>query len=108
MDVDAVTANGNCKYSDRKFFLAPVVSPVWNEKLIVGRNVCSGDDKDLVGEIWVNVPVCVLTSGIQRIIDVRDIAFKDMSFWIEGVSCLITVCDDIVRLVGWISNCLQC
>ncbi len=108
MDVDVVTANGSSEYGDRKLVLAPVVSPVWNEKLIVGRNVCGGDDKDLVGEIWVNVPVCVLTSGIQRIIDVRDIAFKDMSFWIESVSSLITVCDDIVRLVGWISDCLQC
>ena len=108
MDVDVVTANGSSKDWDGKLVLAPVVSPVWNEKLIVGRNVCGGDDKDLVGEIWVNVPVCVLTSGIQRVIDVRDIAFKDMSFWIEGVSCLITVCDDIVGLVGWIGDCLQC
>jgi len=106
VDVDIVTANGSSEYRDRKLVLAPVVSPVWNEKLIVGRNVYGGDDKDLVGEIWVNVPVCVLTSGIQRIIDVRDITFNFVSFWIEGVSCLITVCDNIVRLVGWISNCL--
>jgi hypothetical protein len=107
VDVDVVTANGSSKDRDGKLVLAPVVSPVWNEKLIVGSNVCGGDDKDLVWEIWVNVPLCVLTSGIQRIIDVRDIAFNDMSFWIEGVSCLIPVCDDIVRLVGWIGDCLQ-
>jgi hypothetical protein len=108
VDVDVVTATGSCEYRDRKLVLAPVVGPIGNEELIVGGNVCGGDDQDLVGEIWVNVPVCVLTSGIQRIIDVRDIAFKGMSVWIEGVSCLITECDDIVGLVGWISDCLQC
>jgi len=106
VDVNVVTANGSCESRDRKLVLAPVVSPIWNEELIVDGNVCGGDDQDLVGEIWVNVPVCVLTSGIQRIIDVRDIAFNFVSFWIEGISCLITVCDNIVRLVGWISNCL--
>jgi hypothetical protein len=106
VDVNVATANGSCKYRDRKLVLAPVVSSVWNEKLIVGGNVCCGDDEDLVGEIWVSVPFCILTSGIQRIIDVRDIAFNFVSFWIEGISCLITVCDNIVRLVGWISNCL--
>ncbi len=108
MDVDVVTANGSCEYRDRKLVLAPVVSSVWNKKLTVGRNVCCEDDEDLVGEIWVNVPVRILASWIQCIIDVRDITFKDISVWIEGISCLITVCDDIVGPVGWASDCLQC
>ena len=107
VDVNVVTANGSCEYSDWKLVLAPVVSSIWNKELIVGRDVCCGDDENLVRKIWVNVPVRILASGIQSVVDVCDITFRFISVWIEGVSGLIAVCDDIVGLVGWISDSFQ-